>query len=160
MARPTQQHPAPPPPDMPEAALRAIAEDVLERATRSLFTCDFDEWANATTLPVTLVSREGTSIPRTSAEKRTHFDLFCAAMQTQQVTDIIRQVMTAERIDPWHIAASYKTEMLRHADRVVDPYHSTMTLLFCGDGQWRASTVLNALGHVNWTATDQRGDRP
>ena len=71
-------------------------------------------------------------------------------IRIHEVDDIVRRVGTATMINDDQMLGTYRTYILRGSELVVEPYDSSMTLQKGGDGLWRITSIMNALGHLNW----------
>lgn len=125
----------------------------LNRLNQVLLTGDYEGWRNALQLPVSLIYRNGTTYVQTEDELRADFALYQQEFRIHRVDDLVRQVKTATFLNDDQMLGTYRTYILRGAELVVDPYDSSMTLQRGADGRWRVTSVLNALGHLNWKAS-------
>ncbi|MCM2563876.1 hypothetical protein M8756_12875 [Lutimaribacter sp. EGI FJ00015] len=126
-------------------------EGLAERITRGLLDGDFDVYASAFRLPLRVVPRNGQSyVLADRASLRDDWALYRDAITIQGVTDIIRGLVAFEVIEPDWIEVLVTTDMLRGAQRVVDPFKTQFVLQPAGD-EWRITIIRSSLGHINWT---------
>ena len=64
---------------------------------------------------------------------------------------MVRHAKSAKSVGNDQMVGVYSTYILRNAEFVVPPYESSMTLQRDELGNWRISSVMNALGHLNWS---------
>lgn len=142
---PRQDHP------MTEDEARiAEFQTFLNRINQVLLTGDYPGWRAALHLPVSFIYRQGTRHITTEDEMCAHFALYQQEFQIHEVNDLVRHVTSATQISEDQMLGTYRTYILRGAELVVDPYDSSMTLQRAEDGRWKVTSVMNALGHLNW----------
>ena len=132
---------------MDAAGFAALAE----RITTGLIDGDFDTYASAFRLPVRMVPRDGD--PYDLADRDAlHEDwaLYRQAIRIQRVTDIDRRVVNIMHVEDDWIEVLAETNMLRGAERVVDPFNVQFVLRPAG-GEWRIAMIRSSVGHINWT---------
>lgn len=140
-------------PDAPasEAEERVVIfQTFLNRINQVLLGGDLQGWRNATQLPLTFIHRQGTSVMATEEDREADFRLYHDEFRIHEVDDIVRRVDSATFISDDQMLGTYRTYILRGSELVVDPYDSSMTLQKGADGLWRITSVMNALGHLNW----------
>lgn len=126
-------------------------ERIGERITRGLVQGDFDCYRSAFHLPLRVEPRKGD--PYELADDtalRDDWQLYRDAIVIQGVTDIVREVLLIVDLEPDWIEVTVKTNMVKHAQRVVDPF-KTQFVLRPADGEWRITVIRSSLGHINWT---------
>lgn len=144
---PRQDHP------MTEDEARiAEFQTFLNRVNQVLLTGDYAGWRAALHLPVSFIYREGTRHIATEEDMRADFELYKQEFKIHEVDDLVRHVTSAKQVNTDQMVGTYRTYILRGAELVVDPYDSSMTLQRAEDGRWRVTSVMNALGHLNWKA--------
>lgn len=129
----------------------AAFEHIAERITRGLLDGKFDLYRSAFHLPLRVEPRG--DIPYVLADEdalRADWQLYRDAILIQGVTDLVRRVLVITKIDPDWIEVAAETNMLRHAQRIVDPFKTQFVLRPVG-GDWRIAIVRSSLGHINWT---------
>jgi hypothetical protein len=87
---------------------------------------------------------------------REGFDTFRGLLKSQRVTDYIRLVESAEAPDRDLISARYVTHLIAGSLRVMDPFHSHITLRLTGN-RWTAASITNALANSRWPLDVLRG---
>ncbi|WP_223422351.1 nuclear transport factor 2 family protein [Tateyamaria pelophila] len=128
-----------------------LFQTILDRISAAFLSGDADAWLNACSLPFQLVSRHGVETFTTRDEMRRDFEAYQREFKTHGVTDIIREAKTAELIDDDHMVGTYRTHIMNRGNHVVPPWEASLTLRR-EDGIWRATTVMRAIGHLNWSA--------
>lgn len=132
---------------VPEPDFAAISE----RLTAALMAGDAEAFANVCALPHHIAPREGepytlTTLDELDADMR----LYHETMKLHHVTDIFRVQRSVTRPSPDRAEVVAEVHLMAGAQRLVDPYLITLTLIW-RDDTWRISRVESALGHINWT---------
>lgn len=131
-----------------------VVEDVfqnyLHRVTDAFLTGDYDTWEASVSLPATVVTRNGTTVITSTETLKRDFEVYMREFEIHGITDMIRLVQNVQLIEGDQMTGTYTTHILRNAEPVVDPYESAMTLRLM-EGTWRMTTLLNAIGHLNWS---------
>lgn len=128
-----------------------LFQTILDRISACFLSGDIEGWLGCITLPCHLVTRHGIDTYETEDAVRSDFAVYAEEFKTHGVTDIIREAKTAELIDGDQMTGTYATHILRGATHVVPPWDASMTLRQ-QDGLWRVTTVMRAIGHLNWAA--------
>jgi hypothetical protein len=81
------------------------------------------------------------------------WDLYCHALDTLKISQIIRKVIVIEVSEEDTLIGTYQTQMFAGDRRVVGPYTSSAMLNHNGK-TWRISSIMNALGHRDWTTRE------
>ena len=129
----------------------ATFEQIAERITRGLLDGKFDLYRSAVHLPLRVEPRGG--VPYVLADDdalRADWQLYRDAILIQGVTDLVREVLAITEIETDWIEVTVETNMLRHAQRIVDPFKTQFVLRPCDDG-WRIAILRSSLGHIHWT---------
>ncbi len=134
-----------------DAAEVARFQLFLNHLNQILLTGDFEAWRDVVTLPLTFITRSGTDTHTTVEELREDFDLYMSEFRIHGVSDMVRHAKSAKSVGNDQMVGVYSTYILRNAEFVVPPYESSMTLQKDEMGRWRISSVMNALGHLNWS---------
>lgn len=124
---------------------------ILDRISTAFLSGDSDAWLDCLSLPLQMVTRHGVNAFETPDAIRADFALYQREFEIHGITDIIREAKTAEVIDGDQMVGTYTTHILRGATHVVPPWDASMTLR-CENGLWRVTTVMRAIGHLNWRA--------
>ncbi|MGR3491579.1 MAG: hypothetical protein ACU0DW_05925 [Shimia sp.] len=128
----------------------AVVQSWLNRLSAVFEDDDFDGWAAAVSLPFTMVTRTGeTTHYQSLRHLRQDFEEYVSLVGLYMVTEIKRTVISVDQVSPLHIIARYESRMWRGTQPVNEGYTSTAMLHFDG-GQWRASSILGAIGHRPW----------
>lgn len=128
-----------------------LFQTILDRISAAFLSGDVEAWLNATSLPFQLVTRQGIETFTTQEEMRSDFEVYRREFEIHGVTDIIREAKTAELIDGDQMVGTFRTHFLNRANHVVPPWDASVTLRR-EDGLWRLTTVMRAIGHLNWSA--------
>jgi hypothetical protein len=130
---------------------RDAFEAMSERLTKALLTEDFSLYQEVMQVPLRIEPRKGKAYDLlTKAALQRDFELYCTSLRTQGVTDIFRETMQVLLLEHDWVEVTFRTNILRHAERVVDPF-MTQFVLRPHDGDWRVSEIRSTLGHINWT---------
>ncbi|MEM7520998.1 MAG: hypothetical protein AAF307_08160 [Pseudomonadota bacterium] len=130
-----------------------LFQSILDRISVAFLSGDINGWLQSVSLPLQLVTRQGIETFETEASVRHDFELYQQEFAIHGVTDIIREAKTAELIDTDQMVGTYRTHILRGANHVVPPWDASMTLRR-ENRLWRVTTVMRAIGHLNWSAID------
>ena len=114
---------------------------------------DFLAWVDHIALPFTPITLNGqlNNFPVESLKK--DWDLYCHALDTLKISQIIRKVIVIEVSEEDTLIGTYQTQMFAGDRRVVGPYTSSAMLNHNGK-TWRISSIMNALGHRDWTTRE------
>lgn len=126
-------------------------EQIAEMINRGLLDGDYGIYRSAFRLPLRVEPRGG--LPFVLADDdalRKDWQLYRDAIAIQGVTDIVREVREIAEIAPDRIEVTVQTNMLRHAQRIVDPFKTQFVLRSEGT-EWRIAILRSSLGHINWT---------
>ncbi|MEI6099868.1 MAG: hypothetical protein WCS20_16560 [Alphaproteobacteria bacterium] len=126
-----------------------ILQSYLDDMGRAVLADDWDSYCNAVCLPCLIVSHDESKTVTTIEDLKAGCDLLRDTLRAQPVTDHIRLVAGARRVDPSLIAGRYVTHRIAGSRRLMPPFWSDMTLPRVG-GTWRATLVTNALAHSRW----------
>jgi hypothetical protein len=126
-----------------------ILQAYLDTISTAVMANDWATYEAGMVLPFHLVTHAANISITTSEDLRAGFDTFRQTLTLQRVTDFIRLVESAKRIDKDLISGSYVTHLLSGGHRLLDPYTSQITLRRL-DGTWRAASISNALANSRW----------
>lgn len=133
----------------------AIMQAYLDEVSAAVLTNDWETYRKSILLPCAVISHEETKVVATEEELRAGFDEFRRTLRILRVTDYIRLVDQVIRLDEDLISGSYISHVIAGAQRILTPFHSTMTLRQVG-GRWCAVSVTNGLANSRWPLL-QRG---
>lgn len=128
-----------------------LFQTILDRISAAYLSDDVEALINATALPFQLITRQGVETFRTEAEMRRDFDRYQQEFRAHGVTDLVREAKTAEIVDGDQMVGTFTTHILNRARHVVPPWDASMTLRR-ENGIWRATSIMRAIGHLNWSA--------
>jgi hypothetical protein len=126
-------------------------QTILDRISAAFIGNDVQGWLNCVSLPLCLVSRQGIETFETPAQIIADFEAYQQDFKTYGVTSIVRQAKTAEIIGGDQMTGTYRMHMMRGTNHAVPPWDASMTLRK-ENGLWRVTTVMRAIGHLNWSA--------
>ncbi len=126
-----------------------ILQSYLDEVSVAVLADDWDSYRDAVSLPCHIVSHDESKVVATVEELKAGYDQFRGTLQAQRVTDYVRLVETAARLDPDLISGSYLSHIISNGNRVLLPFQSQMTLRLQGN-RWRAASVTNALANSRW----------
>lgn len=136
--------------DGPAVRLRALQE-LMERISNAFIQNDVQQWLDCVELPFTLISRTGPERFETEADIRADFDAYQRDITENGITDIFRTALSTQAVGPDQMIGIYRTHILRGAEQAVPAWQAAITLRK-RQGVWRATSVLRAIGHQNWSA--------
>lgn len=127
----------------------AILQTYLDEVSTAVLNNDWETYRDGICLPCAVVSHDESKVVTTEAELRAGFDSFRATLMAQRVTDYIRLVDHAARLDRDLISGAYISHIIAGGHRIVAPFRSLMTLRLVGN-RWRAASVTNGLANSRW----------
>lgn len=127
----------------------AILQAYLDEVSTAVLTDDWDTYREGICLPCAVVSHDESKVVATLDELRAGYDSFRLTLIAQRVTDYIRLVDQATRLDRDLISGSYVSHIIAGGHRIIAPFHSLMTLRLVGN-RWRAASVTNGLANSRW----------
>lgn len=125
-------------------------EAFLEDITVPFLIGDVSRWRARIRLPFSLITQSGPVTLTTDDEVKENFALYLKAKEAIHYDLIVRKPVNFETCPDGTVIATYHNEFLYHGLRVRAPYTAS-ALLHPDDGVWRMSSILNALGHHQWT---------
>lgn len=127
----------------------AILQTYLDEIAAAVMAGDFAAYRAGVVLPFHLVTHTANLTVSTEAELHDGFTSFHGMLRSQKVTDYIRLVESAQSLDPDLITGRYVSHLISGGMRVLDPFHSQITLRHVG-GRWCAASITNALANSRW----------
>ena len=127
----------------------AILQSYLDEVSRAVMDDDWAGYSDAISLPFHLVSHDESKVVTTLTDLRAGFDQFREMLKIQKVTDFIRLVESAGRLDRDLISGKYVSHILANGHRLLPPFRSQITLRLEGN-RWRAASITNALANSRW----------
>ncbi|MEO0939146.1 MAG: hypothetical protein AAFY38_13420 [Pseudomonadota bacterium] len=134
----------------PAVRLRALQE-VMDRISSAFIENDLQRWLDCVELPFTLISRTGPERFETEADIRADFEAYQRDILENGITDIFRTALSTQAVGPDQMIGIYRTRILRGTEQAVPAWQAAVTLRK-RQGTWRATSVLRAIGHQNWSA--------
>jgi hypothetical protein len=126
-----------------------ILQHYLDSIAGAVLRRDWPADRAGVTLPFQLVTHTTSLHIATEDDLRLGFDTFARTLHIQRITDYVRLVEGAERLDEVLIIGRYITHLMAGAHRVLPPFRSHITLRL-EDGRWRAASITNALANSRW----------
>jgi hypothetical protein len=127
----------------------AILQDYLDEVATALLADDWSTYRHRICLPCAVVSHDESKVVSTEADLRLGYESFRETFRALRVTDYIRLVDQAARLDHDLISGSYISHVIAGGHRVVAPYRSNMVLRLVGN-VWCAASVTNGLANSRW----------
>jgi hypothetical protein len=127
----------------------ALLQSHLDEVATAILANDWATYRDGICLPCAVVSHDESKVVSHEDELRAGFDTFRATLLAQRVTDYIRLVDSASRLDRDLISGSYVSHIIAGGQRVVAPFRSLITLQLVGN-RWRAASVTNGLANSRW----------
>jgi hypothetical protein len=110
---------------------------------------DFQTWVDHIALPFTSITLNGQLYNGSIESLQKDWDLYSQALNTLKILQIIRKVMVIQASEEDTLIGTYQTRMFAEDRRVMAPYTSSAMLK-----TWRISSIMNALGHRDWTTRE------
>lgn len=126
----------------------------LDAASTAFIANRFDDYRALVALPVEMASDHSTVVMTTEGMLRHVFDQYLDLIRSQQATDLIRTARDARFDGPDIITGTYRTDILRGGQRIMDPFLSSLMLRRDG-GIWRATHLTSGLPPAHWRKTMQ-----
>lgn len=128
---------------------RAILQAYLDEVSCAVLKDDWETYRKGVHLPCAVISHTDSKIVATEDDLRAGFDDFRRTLRIQRVTDYIRLVDQATRLDENLLAGSYISHVISGGQRILAPFRSNMTLRMV-EGRWCAAAVSNGLANSRW----------
>lgn len=126
-----------------------IVQSYLNEVGLAVMADDWPTYCSAVCLPFHIVSHDENKVVATLDDLRAGYDLFRDMLRLQRVTDYIRLVEGASRLDPDLISGRYVSHLISGSQRVVTPFRSEMVLRRAGN-RWSAVSITNSLRNSRW----------
>ena len=128
-------------------------QSFLDRISVCWGNRDFQSWVDHVALPFTSITLNGQLYNDSIESPQKDWDLYCQALDTLKISQIIRKFMVIETSEEDTLIGTYQTQMFAEDRHVVEPYTSSAMLIHDGK-TGRISSIMNALGHRNWTTQE------
>ena len=122
----------------------------LEDISQPFISKDITRWRNRILLPFSIVTTQGPATLTDDKAVQRNFELYLTAVTTMKLDSVLRLPIRYEVCDDDTVIATYRTELLSHGQRQIEPYTASALLHRTPDG-WKMSSIMNALGHHRWT---------
>jgi hypothetical protein len=126
-----------------------ILQDYLDEGARAVMADDWASYRDCVHLPFHIITHNESKVVETEDDLRPGFDQFRDTLRAQRVTDYVRLVESASRLDAALISGKYVSHMLAGGQRVMPPFKSQITLRLVGN-RWRAASITNGLANSRW----------
>ncbi len=126
-----------------------ILQLYLDEISAAVLRGDYAAYRARVCLPYQLVSHLGSQHLTTEAELRQGFDRFVEVLRIRRITDYVRLVEGAERLDDALLTGRYITHLMAGAQRVIPPFRSAISLRLDG-ARWCGASVTNPLANSRW----------
>jgi hypothetical protein len=126
-----------------------ILQDYLDEVSKAVLADDWETYRDSICLPCHIISHDESKVISNEDDLKAGFDQFRDTLRAQRVTDYVRLVESAARLDKTLISGKYVSHLLAGGQRVMPPFKSQMTLRLVGN-RWRAASVTNALANSRW----------
>ncbi len=113
----------------------------------------FQAWVDHIALPFTSITLNGQLNNDSVQSLKKDWDLYCQALDTLKISQIIRKVIVTEVSEEDTLIDTYQTQIFAGDRPVIRPYTSSAMLNHDGKS-WRISSIMNALGHRDWTTRE------
>ncbi len=130
-------------------ASRAILQAHLDEVSFAILQDDWETYRKGITLPCAVITHRETKLVMTEADLTEGFDDFRSTLRSLRVTDYIRLVDQAIRLDEDLISGSYVSHVISGGQRIMAPFQSTMTSRQAGR-RWCETAVCNGLANSRW----------
>lgn len=138
--------------DEPDPRTRlTIVQTLMDRISHAFMQGDVEEWLACIELPFALISSHGPDRFETADAVRADFEVYQHEIRLNGVTDIIRTVLGSHMAGGDRMVGIYRTHILRGTEQLVPAWNAAVTMRLT-DNTWRATSVLRAIGHHNWSA--------
>ena len=127
-------------------------QDWLDRVERTFFEDDFEGYAAACALPLTIVTRTATNVVADRDDLRAGFDAWRDMLRSHGVTDMVRTARDVEQLGDGLIVGRYDTRLLAGSQLILPPFASSMALKL-EDGAWKAALVSSGIGNSEFPIT-------
>ena len=127
----------------------AILQSYLDEVAATVMTLDWPTYRDCMCLPLLIISHDENKVVTNDDDLRAGFEIFGQTLRTQQVSDYIRLVETASRLDADLISGGYVTHLMSRGNRILAPFKSQITLRLTGN-RWRAASIANPLANSRW----------
>ena len=131
-----------------------IFQTWLDAASAAFITDRFDDYRQLVTLPLEMTSDHSTVVMSTDDMLRQVFDQYLDLMRSQHATDLIRTARDARFDAEDTVVGTYRTDILRQGQRIMDPFLSSL-MLRRSAGVWRATHLTSGLPQAHWRKTMQ-----
>lgn len=128
---------------------KAISQDYLDEVGAAVMADNWASYTDCISRPFHLVTHDTALTFATPDDLRGIYLDFRNLLRTQRITNYIRLVDAAERIDRELIIAQYVTHLMSGGHRIMEPVRSGITLRLEGN-RWRAASITNAVSSSRW----------
>ena len=114
---------------------------------------DFQTWVDHIALPFTSITLNGQLYNGSIESLQKDWDLYSQALNTLKILQIIRKVMVIQASEEDTLINTYQTQMFAEDRHIVAPYTSSAMLIH-DEKTRQINSIMNALGHRDWTTRE------
>jgi len=114
---------------------------------------DFQSWVDHIALPFTSITRNGQLNNDFIESLKKDCDLYRQALDTLKISHSIRKVTVIKVSEDDTLTGTYQTQMFA-GDRGVMGRYTSSAILDHDGKTWRINSIMNALGHRDWTTQE------
>jgi hypothetical protein len=126
-----------------------ILQSYLDEVSQAVMSGDWDTYRDGICLPCHIISHHESKVVATEDDLRDGWTHFRDMLQIQRVTDYVRLVESASRLDKELISGRYVSHVISGSHRLIPPFRSDMTLRLVGN-RWRVASLTNGLANSRW----------
>jgi hypothetical protein len=139
------------------------ADEILQAHLNQMTDCvmrqDFAAYLTGFSLPLHLVTATTNLTVTTEQELRLGFEEFGLMLKIQRVTDCIRLVSAAHKVDDQLICGTYATHLFSGGTRILPPVTSQTAMRHGADSGWRTVSITNGVaGRISSNAWVKESD--
>lgn len=133
---------------------------LAEKITQALIGNNFELYRSIIRLPLRVVPRDGEPyVLETVADLESNFDMYCAVIKTNNITDIFRHPISITQVDEDWVEVTVETHLMSKAERIIDPFCNQFVLR-PHQGEWKISTIRSSLAQLNWALGKSKVGKP
>lgn len=122
-----------------------ILQAHLNQMTDCVMRADFAGYRTGFALPLSIMTTTTTQFVTSEEDLRLGFEEFVMMLQMQRVTDCVRLVSAAQRLDQQLIGGTYCSHLMVGGSRILPPVTSLVILRQDPGHDWRTVCVANGV---------------
>lgn len=131
-----------------------ILQAHLDQMTDCAMRADYAGYRTGFALPLSIITTTTTQLVTSEEELRLGFEEFALMLQVQGITNCIRLVSTAQRLEDLLICGTYFSHLIVGGTRILPPVTSQVVLRHDPVHGWRTVCVANGvagrISSANW----------